>query len=758
MDCRPATLVVPSNVTLSDAKFSISNWSVNNFLSTARHRISSMASSLATSSSGDTQSIASSIRRRGSWSPTDQASSYHYRSVPKQQHVKRGSFIYSIENNVSRSTSLSSRQHFNRQSSNSLCTLRTAELPTISHINLGNGVKCKAKPSSKYETTSFQISAVKSGSLESVDFDEDDSESSTSSSSSDLENRFPITISSSIDCSPLEEECPYFSSSPDINCLDEKFVHDFGYHSLDEIELYNQLHKILELQQKSISLNENDQATGKRGCSKNVSRFGLGYEDHCKFPLVLPVFINECLQKRSSFITWEYIKLQADAELCRWEYSTLQNLRNRFHDVPIIGTPIDNVCPDSNLFLRTLCYQLVLEGNFRTIANHEKNRALKRWNSIDDIYTLNSKHKIEPEFIGAKVCGESLSKKESFNNESLVLGMKCLKRSKKMEVSKNRRKQQQFSNNFLFNELSILVEQSKPVQLSMYLTRYYLDQFQAGFDIYMLAQLVLIKDIASLNRLKTNQNLRQTLLNLLTFDDIVVTVIGAHFRNQRTPKQQAGALASMIETACLLRQLRNFYGLNVIVGAMQSLPLYSMKQAWQYLAIHMPVHFRDLKRLYRLCRRLENSILGTNKPHIPSLSNVINRLRLGCVISWDLYEANRRFVEHPSIAEWLQTEVIDVNIKKREKAKQMDNVYKRTFVNQSLFARLTYDPLAESYLTNSDPIQLINYQEFPSNWRGRYVPAIPERYLQKLLQSGSFTNMVEYFFYKPIEEYQLADF
>lgn len=101
---------------------------------------------------------------------------------------------------------------------------------------------------------------------------------------------------------------------------------------------------------------------------------------------------------------------------------------------------------------------------------------------------------------------------------------------------------------------------------------------------------------------------------------------------------------------------------------------------------------------------------------------------------------------------------MDVNIKKREKAKQMDNVYKRTFVNQSLFARLTYDPLAESYLTNSDPIQLINYQEFPSNWRGRYVPAIPERYLQKLLQSGSFTNMVEYFFYKPIEEYQLADF
>lgn len=79
-------------------------------------------------------------------------------------------------------------------------------------------------------------------------------------------------------------------------------------------------------------------------------------------------------------------------------------------------------------------------------------------------------------------------------------------------------------------------------------------------------------------------------------------------------------------------------------------------------------------------------------------------------------------------------------------------------ISQSpLLARLTYDPIAESYLTNTDPIRLINWSDFPANWCGRYVPAIPERYLRNLLQTNSFTNMVECFFRSPIERYQLAN-
>ena len=49
------------------------------------------------------------------------------------------------------------------------------------------------------------------------------------------------------------------------------------------------------------------------------------------------------------------------------------------------------------------------------------------------------------------------------------------------------------SNNILFKEMATLVSQNHPVQLALYLTRYYLDQMRNGFDVHSLAQLVLIK-------------------------------------------------------------------------------------------------------------------------------------------------------------------------------------------------------------------------------------------------------------------------
>lgn len=103
------------------------------------------------------------------------------------------------------------------------------------------------------------------------------------------------------------------------------------------------------------------------------------------------------------------------------------------------------------------------------------------------------------------------------------------------------------------------------------------------------------QDISSVDRSQVNRRLRQSLLNLLTFDDTVVAVIGAHFRqlsSSGSVEQQTKAIASMIETACLLRQLRNFYGLKVIVGSLQSLSVYLMTEAWRLLAYRMPVHYK----------------------------------------------------------------------------------------------------------------------------------------------------------------------
>lgn len=188
--------------------------------------------------------------------------------------------------------------------------------------------------------------------------------------------------------------------------------------------------------------------------------------------------------------------------------------------LPITGAPIENICPDPNLFIRNLCYQLVVEDSFHSMANSQRNRALKRWNSTDDLPSLSttsgSRAKLEPEFIGAK----THAKRTSFTDESIGLtrtwsriDLRASMRRKQNPIkpvsglaqataatttrmsarSKSSSHGGLSSNNLLFKELSTLVGQQSPVKLAQYLTRFYLDQFQSGFDVQMLAQLVLLK-------------------------------------------------------------------------------------------------------------------------------------------------------------------------------------------------------------------------------------------------------------------------
>ncbi|KAH9408928.1 hypothetical protein TYRP_011201 [Tyrophagus putrescentiae] len=796
-----------------------SNWSVN-FLSVARERISSLASSLATSIDGHSLGSSGSgcisnggggqRRRRGSWSPAEAAAYFYAAQQQKQQQQKQlgpeglnspnsSSFIYSIDSDLSSRSSDSSYHattlspssrggYFSRRSTQSLKVLRTADLPTLSIPILFQLARFALSPSSSPSPPPHHHHHH---------YQQHDS-----SSSSFLRSTSGFISS--------DYEHSYRTGGE--NLLDEAFTRAFGYHSLDEIELYSELHKMLESKRDGVAVspsqdqltdssNNNSSSSGRRGCSKSVTRFGLGYEDHCMFPLVLPVFLNECLQKKKgTYVTWDYIKLAADAQLCQMELATLRNLSRRFDSavLPITGAPIDNICPDPNLFIRSLCYQLVVEGSFHSMAGRERNRALKRWNSTDDLLSLSSnsgKGRLEPEFVGAK----GHASRRTFTDESIGLTRTwsrvdlraSMRRKQQQQQQQQRQKQQQqqqhssqqlsglssvasSSNNLLFKELSSLLGQ--PVKLAQYLTRFYLDQFQTGFDAQMLAQLVLLKDISSPDCSQVNRRLRTSLLNLLTFDDTVVAVVGAHFRQLSggggSVEQQVRALASLIETACLLRQLRNFYGLKVVIGSLQSLPVYLMTEAWRLLAYRMPVHYCDFKRLCSLSRRLEGAILGTNKPHIPTLANLLNRLRLCCTVSWDLFEARRRFVEHPSIAGWLHTEIIGgVSSSSSSSNSSFSSAQQRrrsttstskasqvkfaAYPEPPLIARLSYDPISESYLTTSDPIRLINWSDFPLNWRGRYLPAIPERYLRNLLQTKSFTSMVECFFRTPIDRYQM---
>lgn len=356
----------------------LSNWSVN-FLSVARDRISSLASSLATSvdGQGSFSSGSSSIsRRRGSWSPAEAAAYFYAAQQKAQQQQQTGSFIYSIDSDLSFRSSGSSSiltpssrgGYFNRRSTQSMKILRTNDLPfSIPIVDGGNSKAATAASANQFQTTSFTVAGAAAkkaqcGSLESVDFDEEDDDdvSSTASSvDSGVQRRLGSSSDCSFDSSSSSPSHLHHHSSPSFlrstsgfissdydhsatslyrpggaNLLDDTFTRTFGYQPLDEIELYSELHKLLESKRAGSSCaveqdqNTDNNGTGRRGCSKPVTRFGLGYEDHCMFPLVLPVFLNECLQKKNnSYVTWDYIKLMADAELCRMELATLRNLR-----------------------------------------------------------------------------------------------------------------------------------------------------------------------------------------------------------------------------------------------------------------------------------------------------------------------------------------------------------------------------------------------------------------------------------------------
>lgn len=153
------------------------------------------------------------------------------------------------------------------------------------------------------------------------------------------------------------------------------------------------------------------------------------------------------------------------------------------------------------------------------MASRQRNRALKRWNSTDDLLSLSAgRTKLEPEFVGAK-CNAT---KRTFTDESIgltrtwsridlrasmrrkqyqaqpVSGLAKATVATRAKMSVNGKKSPNLrgsftSNNLLFKELSTLVGQQSPVKLAQYLTRFYLDQFQSGFDVQMLAQLVLLK-------------------------------------------------------------------------------------------------------------------------------------------------------------------------------------------------------------------------------------------------------------------------
>lgn len=137
------------------------------------------------------------------------------------------------------------------------------------------------------------------------------------------------------------------------------------------------------------------------------------------------------------------------------------------------------------------------------------------------------------------------------------------------------------------------------------------------------------------------------------------------------------------------------------------------------------IQFSDYQFLARLSRQLNHSILSTNMLHIPTLPGLLNRIKLCCSASWDLFEAKRRFLEHPSLADWLHTEVFG-NQKLKIGVGEEFQTPGRTL-------KLRFDPIRETFLSSVNRIRLMDWTYFPSNWAQRYIPAMPEKHMRSLL-------------------------
>ena len=292
-------------------KVSFSNWSVN-FFSMARERINSIATSLASSVEQLNQSHHNHLSRHSSWSPE-----HHQQQHLKAFRMDSGLYIYSIFDDHQLRISPSFYSNHKQCSSTTVFE---------DEFQCDTRVKLDTLSAGKLKST---FSRYKPGSLESVDFEEEDEYGSTSSPDSNLSYDYSSTsldaslsdqASISLYDETLSLELPLSQMCHDT--LDDNFTKKMGYPPISDIKLYCDLGYILDRKRGKMN---NPSKDAKNTCARFVNRFGLGYEDQCKFPLVLPVFPEINLLKQ--YVSWDMIYLIADAELARWEYSAVTNLR-----------------------------------------------------------------------------------------------------------------------------------------------------------------------------------------------------------------------------------------------------------------------------------------------------------------------------------------------------------------------------------------------------------------------------------------------
>lgn len=224
--------------------------------------------------------------------------------------------------------------------------------------------------------------------------------------------------------------------------------------------------------------------------------------------------------------------------------------------------------------------------------------------------------------------------------------------------------------------------------------------------------------------------MNQRKLDLIELQDIlefgtelnkfVVSVI----RKQITPETQGIKIAGFIEVACILRKLRNWHSLVNVIRALQSPKIYFMEEAWIAVKKVFPVHFNDYIKLCRLVRLNQTCIIGsTIGSSIPSLASLLSKISIHCIATWDLLEHKRRWTEQPSIAGWVDNELIGQLVESQKLRQKQEEIY-----------MLSLEGNHYSLLPLNDPIRLIPLSSLPRNWTQKDIKYITNSYMKPIVK------------------------
>ncbi|CAG2180179.1 unnamed protein product, partial [Oppiella nova] len=149
-----------------------------------------------------------------------------------------------------------------------------------------------------------------------------------------------------------------------------------------------------------------------------------------------------------------------------------------------------------------------------------------------------------------------------------------------------------------------------------------------------------------------------------------------------------------------------------------------MEEAWMAMKNAFPIHFNDYLKLCRLVRLNETCIIGsTFGPSIPTLAALLSRLSIHCIATWDLLEHKRRWTEQPSIAGWVDNELIGQLVESQKMRQRQQERY-----------MLSLDDSLYTLLPLNDPIRLIHHLSLPQNWRQKDIKYITHSHLKPIIK------------------------